>query len=218
VREVLKHLSLNWAPKPPVRKSERKRMQTRMSVAHGLNHLIELVRASEVDFPLDTAVTETETWVVENISTGGFGATVAQVKGDWLKIGSLLAVQPDAPPGATGRWDIAIVRRLSRDNATGAKSQASVGVQILSRAAVCAPLANSGGSWSGDQDLVDGLYLPDSGQAGVALLVLPQGIYLPGEQIQTVIAGVKHLLFPIAVVERGDDYDLISFRDMVQDA
>ena len=217
VREVLKHLSLNWAPKPPVRKSERKRMQTRLSVAHGFDHLIELTRASEVDFPLDLAVTETETWVVENISSGGFGATVPEVKGDWLKIGALLAVQPDGPPGIAGRWDIAIVRRLSRESSAVSKTQASTGVQILSRAAVCAALANSGGSWSGDQDLVDGLYLPDGGQPGMALLVLRQGLYLPGEQIQTVIGGVKHLLFPVAVVERGDDYDLISFRDMVQE-
>ncbi len=218
VREVLKHLSLNWAPKPPVRKSERKRMQTRMSVAHGFDQLIELMRAGEVDFPLDTAVTETETWVVENISSGGFGATVPEVKGDWLKIGALLAVQPDAPPGAPGRWDIAIVRRLLRESSAVSKTQASTGVQILSRTAVCAALGNSGGSWSGGRELIDGLYLPDADQPGMALLVLPQGLYLPGEQIQTVIGGVKHLLFPVAVVERGDDYDLISFRDMVQEA
>ena len=217
VREVLKHLALNWAPKPPVRKSERKRLQTRMSVAHGLPHLIELVRASEVDFPLDTAVTETETWVVENVSSGGFGATVAQPKGDWLKIGTLLAVQPDAPPGASGHWDIALVRRLSRESAVDAKAQASAGVQILSRTAVCASLVNAGGVWAGGLAAMDGLYLADSGQPGTALLVLPQGVYLPGEQITTMIAGVKHLLFPVAMVERGDDYDLISFRDMVQE-
>ena len=72
--------------------------------------------------------------------------------------------------------------------------------------------------WSGGRESIDGLFLADGGQPGVALLVLPQGVYLPGEQIQTVIAGVKHLLFPVAIVERGDDYDLISFRDMVQDA
>ena len=218
VREVLKHLSLNWAPKPPVRKSERKRLQTRMSVAHGFEHLVGLTRASEVDFALDTAVTETETWVVENVSTGGFGATVPQVIGDWLKIGALLAVQPDAPPGPTGRWDIAIVRRLSRDSDAASKTQASAGVQILSRTAVCAALVNAGGAWSGGRESIDGLFLADGGQPGMALLVLPQGVYLPGEQIRTVIAGVKHLLFPVAIVERGDDYDLISFRDMVQDA
>ena len=88
----------------------------------------------------------------------------------------------------------------------------------MSRTAVCAALVNVGGDWSGGRESIDGLYLADSSQPGVALLVLPQGVYLPGEQIQTVIAGVKHLLFPVAVVERGDDYDMISFRDMVQDA
>ena len=217
VREVLKHLSLNWSPKPPVRKSERKRMQTRMTVAHGFDKLLDIMRAAAIDFPLDSEVVETETWVVENISAGGFGATVPQLKGDWLKIGALIAVQPDAPPGAAGRWDLAIIRRLSRDDSVPGKGQASAGVQILSRGAVCAQLSNADGKWSNGQAVLDGLYVADGGQPGTALLALPQGVYLPGDQIRTEIGGVKHLLFPVAITERGDDYDLISFRDMVQE-
>lgn len=217
VREVFKHLALNWAPQPPVRKSERKRMQTRMSIAHGFDQALELTRQGAMDLALDFAPVEAETWVVENVSSGGFGATVAQVKGDWLKIGALIAVQPDLPGSAGGRWDLAIIRRLSRDAGTDAKTQASTGVQIISRKATTVALRNSGGKWSGDRETLDGIYVPDSGQPGVATLVMPQGAYLPGEQLHALIDGRKHLFFPIAVTERGDDYDLVTFRDLVEE-
>ena len=218
VREVFKHLSVNWAPKPPVRKAERKRMQARMSIAHGFEQVLDLLKAGSVDIALDFAVGETETWVVENVSAGGFGATVAQVKGDWLKIGALLAVQPDMPSGSNGRWDLALVRRLSRDGAATTKGQASTGVQILSRTAVTASLTNSGGAWGDGHTTIDGIFLADPAQAGMAVLVLPAGAYLPGEQIHAVIDGIKHLLFPVNVIERGDDYEMVSFRDMIQDS
>ncbi len=217
VHDVFKHLALNWAPKPPVRKSERKRMQARMSIAHGFDRLIELMKEDVVDIALDVAAGDNETWVVENVSSGGFGATVSQVKGDWLKIAALIAVQPDMPSGSNGRWDLAIVRRLSRDGNATSKNQASTGVQILSRSAVAATLANASGAWGDGSSMIEGIYWADPANPGVALLALPAGTYLPGEQIQTAIDGRKHLLFPVAIAERGDDYDLVSFRDMVQD-
>lgn len=216
VREVFKHLSINWAPKPPVRKAERKRMQARMSITHGFERVLELMKTGGVDDALDFAGGESETWVVENVSAGGFGATVAQVKGDWLKIGALLAVQPDMPGGSSGRWDLALVRRLSRDGAA-AKGQASTGVQILSRTAVTASLTNAGGAWGDGRNTIDGIFLTDPAQLGMAVLVLPAGAYLPGEQIHTIIDGTKHLLFPVNVIERGDDYEMVSFRDMIQE-
>lgn len=217
VREVFKHLALNWAPKPPVRKSERKRMQARMSIAHGFDRLLELMGSAGVDIALDFAVGENETWVVENVSSGGFGATVTQVKGDWLKIAALIAVQPDMPSGSNGRWDLAIVRRLSREDIANAKNQASTGVQILSRTAVVATLVNAGGAWGDGSATIQGIYWVDTAKPGTAMLALPAGAYLPGEQIQAIIDGRKHLLFPIGIADRGDDYNLVSFRDMVQD-
>lgn len=217
VREVFKHLSLNWAPKPPVRQSERKRMQARMSIAHGFERVLDLMKAGDLDIALDVAVGDNETWVVENVSAGGFGATVTQVKGDWLKIGAMIAVQPDMPSGSNGRWDLAMVRRLSRDSAATAKNQASTGVQILSRTAACVSLVNAGGAWSDGRSTLEGIYFADPAQPGTAMLVLPAGAYLPGEQIQTVLDGRKHLLFPVGVVDRGDDYELVNFRDMIQE-
>ncbi|HEY4370831.1 MAG TPA: hypothetical protein VGN52_02745 [Burkholderiales bacterium] len=217
VREVLKHLVLNWAPKPPVRKSERRRIQARMVVAHGFEQLINLMHGGGIDVVLDAPQPETETWVVENMSAGGFGASVPQVTGDWLKIGSLLAVQPDTGSGTRGPWDLAIVRRLARDADSAGKNQASVGVQVLARQAITVDLRPQQGAWSSGNASVEGIYMADSSEPGAALLAMPPGLYMPGEQLQAAVAGHRHLLFPIGITERGDDYDMIRFRDMVEE-
>ena len=53
-------------------------------------------RPIEEDMSLDfQAKNAGESWIVENISEGGFGAIVPQVKGDWIKVGSLLGVQSE---------------------------------------------------------------------------------------------------------------------------
>ena len=218
LREVLKHLVLNWAPQPPVRKSERRRIQARMTVAHGFVQLTGLMQHEAVDLVLEAVPPETETWVVENMSAGGFGAIVPQVKGDWLKIGSLLAVQPDTPGGERGAWDLAIVRRLAREGEGAVKCQASAGVQVLARQAVTVELRPQQGVWATGNASVEGIYMADVSEPGAALLAMPPGLYMPGEQLQTMVAGRRHLLFPIGVTERGDDYDMIRFRDMVEDA
>jgi hypothetical protein len=221
VRDVLKHLVLNWAPRPPVRKAERRRIKARVKVAHGFPCLVELMQrgGDEVDIPLGMPEPETETWMVENISVGGLAATVPQVNGDWLKIGSLLAVQPDVPGGASDQWDLAIVRRLAREgDAKGAaKNQASAGIQVLARKAITVDLRPRDSAWSGGIASVEGIYMHDAAEPGAALLAIPPDLYMPGEQLQTHVAGKRHLLFPIGVAERSHDYDMIRFRDMVED-
>ena len=69
-----------------------------------------------------------ESWIVENVSVGGFGALVPQVRGDWLRIGCLIAMQPEGGDN----WLIGVIRRLSRPSVT----QAAVGIQTLARSAV----------------------------------------------------------------------------------
>jgi hypothetical protein len=73
------------------------------------------------------------------------------------------------------------------------------------------------GAWATGTYAVQGIYMPDPSEPGAALLAMPPGLYMPGEQLQANVAGRNHLLFPIGIAERGDDYDMIRFRDMVQE-
>ena len=212
VGEVLRHLQLNWAPQPPVRRSERRRLQGQISVAHGLESIVGLLRPADLDLDFGTPL-DFETWTVDNLSNGGFGATVPQVSGDWLRIGALLAIRPQVD-GAT--WEVAIVRRFSRDDGAP-RGQANAGMQVLSRQPVHGVFTTNIGRWAHGVATVDGIVVPEAGEAGAVLVVLPHGLYLPGEQLLAMIAERRHLMFPIALVERGLDYDLIKFRAMVQE-
>jgi len=212
VGEVLRHLQLNWAPQPPVRRSERRRLQGKISVAHGLESIVGLLRPSELDLEFD-APHALETWTVDNMSSGGFGATVPQVNGDWLHIGALLAIRPlvDAAD-----WEVAIVRRFSRDDGAP-RGQANAGMQVLSRQPVHGVFTTNIGRWAHGVATVDGIVVPEGGEPGAVLVALPHGLYLPGEQLLAMIAERRHVMFPVGLVERGRDYDLIKFRAMMQE-
>ena len=125
VLEVMSHLLLYWSPKPPERKHPRHRVKSRLGVAHGFDGALGVLGASEsLDFDAGGA----ESWIVENVSAGGFGIVVPQVKGEWLKIGCLLAMQPE---GGTN-WVLGVVRRFTRDSS----QQGSVGVQTIARSKI----------------------------------------------------------------------------------
>jgi hypothetical protein len=210
--DVLRHLRLNWAPRPPVRRSERRRLTTRISVMHGLAGIIGAMRPSELDldFGADAA---SETWEIENLSGGGFGAAAPHTHGNWLRIGALLAAQPE---GVVERWEIGIVRRLTLDD-PASKLQARVGVQVISRAPIVGVFTTNIGRWAHGVATVEGIVIPEGGEPGAVLVALPHGLYLPGEQLLAMIAERRHLMFPIGLTERGEDYDLIRFRAMAQD-
>jgi hypothetical protein len=120
--DLLRHLAALWAPEPPERRHARHNVKSRLTIAHGLAGVLEALGGSgSLDFDQKAA----ESWVVENVSAGGFGAVVPQMKSDWLKVGTLLAMQPD---GGTN-WVVGIVRRVNRT--TG--QEARVGIETLSR-------------------------------------------------------------------------------------
>ena len=107
------------------------------------------------------------------------------------------------------------MRRLSRDDGAP-KGQASAGVQVVSRLALAGTFTTNAGQWGNGVPTVEAIVIPDCGEAGAMIVALPSGLYLPGEQLLAMIEDKRHLLFPIALVESGADYDLIKFRAMVQ--
>lgn len=213
VGRVLRHLRQNWAPRPPVRKTERRRLVAQVAVVHGFDNLLGLLRPSELDLDFGTPPAA-ETWAVENLSGGGFGAVLAQNGTDWLRIGCLVATQPAA---GGKQWDLGVVRRIARDLCDDNRVEVHVGVQVLSRSPQVGIFTTNIGRWANGVATVEGLVVPDTGEPGGVLVALPSGMYLPGEQLLSVIGGRRHLMFPVGLVDRGGDYDLIKFRAMVQD-
>ena len=200
--EVLKHLAMLWSNEPPERRHARHNVKSRLTIAHGFAGALEALGGAE---SLDFNQKGAESWVVENVSAGGFGALVPQVKTDWLRVGTLIALQPD---GGTN-WIVGAVRRVTRTT----PDEARVGIETLSRAPRVAKFRLRG---LGEET---GLLLPSavlgSGEVSIALR---SGVYPPGTTLSATLDGREHVFLPQGGAERSDDYELIRFREMIRES
>ena len=201
--EVLRHLAVVWSPEPPERRHTRHNVKSRLTIAHGFAGTLEALGGASDSLDFDQKAVES--WVVENVSAGGFGAIVPQAKGDWLRVGTLLAMQPD---GGTN-WVVGAIRRVSRTSA----HEARVGIETLSRAPRVARFRVRG---LGEET---GLLLPSavlgSGEVSIALRA---GVYPPGQNLEATFDGREHVYMPQGNPARADDYDLVRFREMIRES
>ncbi len=207
ILDVLDHLYLYWSTKPPERKHPRHNVKTRLAVTHGFEGVMGVLDPSST-LNFDDAA---ESWIVDNVSAGGFGVTIPQVKGDWLKIGTLLGLQPEGGQN----WVIGIVRRLNRDSA----QKASIGVQTIARAAAPVKLRLQSGSMGLSTDAETGILLDPAAAVGApeARLVLKAGAMVEGQNLQYEDKGATFLLLPAGTQDKGVDYELVRFRQMKRD-
>jgi hypothetical protein len=208
VRSVMTHLALYWSDKPPARSSERRKIATRLTVVHGLDEILRCIKPRESDNSLDFQVKHVgESWIVENVSAGGFGAIVPPVKGDWIKIGSVLGVMSETAK----YWGAGIVRRLTCDEF----QQRRVGIEILSKAVIPVRLSPAGN--------VSSISVMREGNAAVLLsttpdrhgnvgLLLNTGAYTANQSLEMDVHGKRYYLMPQRLVEAGEDFDLAKFR------
>jgi hypothetical protein len=207
VLEALEHLALHWAPKIPERHFVRHKIQARLTVISTLERLIEeLGGEGSLNFE------GIESWVIEDVSAGGFGAVVPEMKPEWIRVGALIGTRPEG----VARWGVGIIRRLKRD----ARNQGYVGVQTLSRETQRVMIKPVGAPWGGGLP-VDGagylaaLWLADGGgEAGEATLVMRASTFSPTQSLEMLREDRKFLLLPRGLEEHGDDYDLARFRAM----
>lgn len=195
VLAVVEHLAQHWAPRLPERRYARQPAKSRLTVARGFDGLIDVLQDRGAAVGDDI-----ESWIMEDVSAGGFGARVPSVKGDWLHIGCLLGLQHEGSP----QWSVGIIRRLARELET----QATVGIQVLSRTAVPVELRiRTEYGLSLDSEI--GILLPALRAEDDLRLLLRPGVHAPGQVFRVEAANMERLLMPIRVVERGGDYELL---------
>jgi len=205
VLDVLEHLALNWAPQPPERKHQRHTVKSRLNVTNGLQGVIDTLGVS-TSRGFDGS--GTESWIVENVSAGGFGAVVSQVKGDWLRVRALVALQPEGG----SNWLIGLVRRVSRI----AGQQARVGIQTLSRSPAVSQFAISG-SRGGTGEV--GVLLKGGDPASVEVqIALRPGVFAPGQNLEALRDGRRYIYLPTGFGERGEDFEIGRFRELLREA
>lgn len=202
VLDVMRHLALYWSPTPPARKAPRHAVKSRLSVAHGLEGVQHALDDAGGVFV--SSEDDSESWVVENVSAGGFGALVPQLKGDWLRVGALVAVQPEGGKN----WVVGAVRRVSKPSGT----QARVGIETLSRAPRVAAFSIAG--VDGEPGIV--LSGADASSPEARLLLRP-AVFVPGQNLEAHHENRHYVYMPQGIVERGEDFEIARFREMIRD-
>lgn len=200
VLDVLNHLALYCSPQPPQRRHQRHQVKSRLNIVHGYDGVLAVLGAAANEHAAGT-----ETWIVENVSAGGFGAGIPEVKGDWLKVGCLLGLQPEGGDN----WVLGVIRRLQRE----LPLKGSVGIQTIARSARLVQLSVSGAA-GGEPGILIGEGSEPSGEARV---LLRAGTFVPGQNMEYQKGEASCLLLPQAVVERGDGYEVVRFRELVRD-
>ncbi|MCX7890894.1 MAG: hypothetical protein N2544_00825 [Burkholderiales bacterium] len=206
VVEVLAHLAAQWASKPPERRHERHRVKARLTVAPGFDGAVDVLQPGA---SLAFTGEGTESWIVENVSAGGFGAIVTQAPSDWVKIDGLLALQPE---GGTN-WVLGVIRRITRE----ALDKAGIGIQTIARAPTPVELRVQSGNVLGLDSEIGILAAPPRPGDREARLVVRAGVHAPGQNLVLEHEGRGFVLTPQAIAERGPDYELLDCRVMVRE-
>jgi hypothetical protein len=188
---VLRHLKMYWAATPPVRKNDRYEVKHRLTVVNGLEGILASLFGV-------AAQAGAERWETENISSGGVGAVVSNVQGDWLGIGKLVGLRVE---GGSGAWSVGVVRRCNRMP----QQQVSVGIQTIAKAAHAVTL--QGGVEQVALLLSDGTALDEE-----VLICMRDGVFDKRVSPSMAFNGRKYLLTPIEVGETGDEFEIARYR------
>jgi len=200
--EVMRHLHMYWSPQSPERKTQRHAVKSRLSITYGYDGVISVLGGGD---SLDFDNQHSESWIVENVSAGGFGAVVPQLKGDWLRVGALLGLQPEGG----SNWLLGVVRRVNKT--TG--QQARVGIETLSKTPELSNFAVAGVKSVSEQGV-----LLKNGEAAEARIVFKPGVFAPAQNLEIARGERQHVYIPQALAERGEDYEIARFRELVRES
>ena len=201
VLPVLRHLATYWAPIPPQRRHKRHPVKHRMSVLVGLPNAVAVFSGQAGS---QAAGLQMESWVVENVSHGGFGIVIGEGQEDGLKVGTLVAMQPEGGDN----WLLGVIRRFRRDS----DKAAHVGILTLSRQVSAVDLKPRTASTYAAAAGIPALWLRDGGEEGEVRLVLPPNTFDLREGMEFVGDYRRHVLVPGALAEQAVEYEIARYR------
>ncbi len=198
---ILRHLASYLAPIPPQRKYDRHRVKHRMAVLHGLVNAFVVFSG---EFGGRPAGLQMESWVVENVSRGGFGVVLNDIPAEWLKVGTLLAMQPEGGEN----WLLGIIRRYHRLS----DKETCIGIEALARQAVAVELKVRTVSSYASVAGTPALLVFEGNASGEVRVVLPLASFDLRESLEYPAAGRRRILTPVALLEQTSDFELALYR------
>ena len=187
---VLEHLALNWAPKPPLRNTARRRINSHLKLVAGMNPVHQRLSGRAANGA------GIESWIIDDVSLGGMGPHAVQARRDWIRIGVMVAVQPEGGDN----WLLGVVRRYVR---TG-PNEDSIGIETISKAPR-AVLADAGGLYT-EALLLD---VPEVGE--YARMALPANALEDKVALVFTIDDKHARLHPREVLSTGPDFVVANF-------
>jgi hypothetical protein len=210
---VLKHLSQYWSDKPPARGSPRRPTAARITVVPGADQVFAMLQPGTAN-PLDFSRNQTaESWIVENVSDGGYGAIVPRQMIDWVKVGALIGMKSEV----SEYLGIGLIRRITRD----AHEQRRVGIQILTKTAVPVTISRANTMSSLNFDLREEpaiLLTVKPDERGEVELLLREGLFTGRDSLEMTLARRGYRIVPVRTIEAGEDFYWTRFKVTVQDA
>ena len=208
VIEVLRHLAQYWSDNPPARGSERRPTAARITVVPGADQVFGVLDPSAATSTLDFSRNLTaESWIVENVSDGGYGAIVPPQMIDWVKIGALVGMKSEV----SSHLGVGVIRRITRDE----HQQRRVGIQMLTKTAVAVTVAKASTMSSLNFDLREEtaiLLTPKPDAHGEVEILLRGSIFTGRESLEMTVQQKNYRLAPVRVIETGDDYCWARFQ------
>jgi hypothetical protein len=202
VSEILRRLDAYFRKGLPLRRHQRKNVKMNVNAVYGLLSVLE-----QAEEGLNVQGVTSKICAAEDISVNGIRFVLNAKQLESVRIGTLVGLQPEK----TKSWGAGIVRRLKRD----AHDNLHVGVSVLSNKAEVVVLYGSDGNNSASLSLL--LDHPEA-QSGECWMLMRPDTFSPNVSPTMKQAEQSYLLLPLALVEKGEDYDLVRYRKMVQEA
>lgn len=200
VGEVVRHLSVFWGSALPVRRDARHKVLVKLYVAIGFSGVLE-----KANTDLNASADASEHWTVEDISISGMRCVLPSARAAEVAIGLLVGTRPER--GA--HWGAGIVRRLSRDK----QNNLHVGIELLGNHLTGVKLREHG--ISGEQRAI---WLNNaSDDSGEVSLLMSPGAFSDSSSLHVKLSDKNYLLMPLALLEKGADYDLARYRQIEED-
>ena len=201
VIHVMEHLARHWWERRPARRKERRRSLTQIGIVHGFGEILARLALDEVAQAQHPPL---ETWGVEDESEDGYGAVIPATQGEWLHVGTILAVKP----ADTRIWAIGIVRRLAAQE----NGRRNIGIELLARGARPVNVHRRTDTQQTWQAL---LLPPQSGgdaSLGEVSLLLPAGTFAPDSSMEMEVYSTRYILEPRVLLEHGTEFEMARFR------
>ncbi len=206
VVRVLRHLRTHWAKELPPRAAARQKTDERLNSVQGFQHVLELIAPEAAGGLAAAGALLNDSWIAEDVSSGGCGVIVPQGKGEGLRVGMLVATRTQT----ASSWSIGIIRRVNELQ----YRQHQLGIQVLSRAALPVFLRTQTGARQGRTQECGIMLSAQASPSGNLYVVMRRDHFSGREPVEATFgdADTPMILRAGGVLESGHDFDWLYFR------